>query len=125
MKNNRGFIFILFSVSVITYLVYSIFEIGYEFTVLRFLAILPFFYLFISFLLNYKSRIDLLLPEIYIGLSLLVGTTLRTIWLTSVDSLNYTKQQSVLLGQDLTDLYFPLFIITQEHISHSLGAIHF
>lgn len=121
MKNNRGFIFILFSVSVITYLVYSIFEIGYEFTVLRFLAILPFFYLFISFLLNYKSRIDLLLPEIYIGLSLLVGTTLRTIWLTSVDSLNYTKQQSVLLGQDLTDLYFPLFIINIAVVSFLFG----
>jgi oligosaccharide repeat unit polymerase len=121
MKNNKGFIFILFSVSVITYLVYSIFEIGYEFTVLRFLAILPFFYLFASVLQNYKSRIDLLLPEIYIGLSLLVGTTLKTIWLTSVDSLNFTKQQSVLLGQDLTDLYFPLFIINIAIVSFLFG----
>ena len=121
MKNNKGFIFILFSVSVITYLVYSIFEIGYEFTVLRFLAILPFFYLFTSVLQNYKSRIDLLMPEIYIGLSLLMGTTLRTIWLTSVDSFNFTKQQSVLLGQDLTDLYFPLFIINIAIVSFLFG----
>jgi oligosaccharide repeat unit polymerase len=121
MKSDKGFILLLFSVSVITYLVYSIFEIGYEFTILRFLAILPIFYLFTSVLQNYKSRVDLLLPEIYIGLSLLVGTTLRTIWLTSVDSLDYTKQQSVLLGQDLTDLYFPLFIINIAIVSFLFG----
>lgn len=111
MKRDRLLILFSLYLSIIGYLVYSIFEVGYEATTLRILAILPLAFLITSVFMSYKSRIDFLMPEIYVGLSLLIGTTLRTIWLTRPAILDYNKHQAVLLGQDITELYFPLFLI--------------
>lgn len=123
LNQNKGILILLLFSSIVLLLFYDLSVFEPEVAIIRFLALFPFSLLVWSFIKNYKSKIDLIAPELFIGLSLFVGTTLRTIWLTniSVDSTSNDKKLDVLLGQDILDLFYPLVLINIGIIAFLIG----
>ena len=75
------------------------------------LSSLPLLFLFVSWIISYKSKLDLLSPLILLAYSLILGTFLRTFFLIQEDSGLISHQNSILYQQDLNDLIYPLFLI--------------
>jgi oligosaccharide repeat unit polymerase len=123
MKQNKGIIILFFVLLILIYTIQDLITNNVEQAFLRFLSILPFAFLIISVIHNYRSKIDFISGELFIGLSLLFGTTLRTIWLTGSVGIYVLdeKKKEVLLNQELSDLYFPLLLINIGVICFLLG----
>ena len=103
------------------YSLYNLLYVEINYASLRIFSALPVLLLLMFSFKNLKSRFGLLNPINFISLSIFIGTTIRTFWLTSSYFGNNLRKNEILYNQNVDDLFSPIMYINLFTILFLIG----